>query len=158
MITNGIASVVVASALMSAPIQPVEDLNQILCLSEAIYFEARGEDMIGKALVGLVIKNRVEDDRYPDTYCEVVNQRLQFSYRNDGQPTLSLPNKRVPDARALGDSVQMAIDITNNKIGDFTEGSLHYFAQDVVLPEWAHYGQVVVTYGGHTFINNMRNR
>lgn len=158
MITNSIANIVVATALINAPIQPMEDLNEVLCMAEAIYFESRGETRIGKTIVGLVIKNRVEDHRYPNTYCEVIKQRWQFSYNNDGQPVVNLPNKRVPDAEALKDSVQLAIDISNGHIADFTNGSLHYFAQDVVLPQWASYGEIELVYGNHTVVNNIRNK
>ena len=158
MITNGIASVVVASALMSAPIQPVEDLNQILCLSEAIYFEARGEDMIGQAAVGLVIMNRVKSNRYPDTICEVVKQPLQFSYRNDTLPTITLDSFDSDDARALEYIVKLSIDITNKHVIDFTDNSKWYYSHEIVNPRWASYGQVVMVHQGHTFINNMRNR
>ena len=44
----------------------------IMCLAENIYFEARAESFSGKAAVGNVTKNRVLDDRWDNTYCEVV--------------------------------------------------------------------------------------
>ena len=45
-----------------------------MCLAENIYFEARAESYSGKAAVGNVTRNRVEDSRWPATYCEVVMQ------------------------------------------------------------------------------------
>lgn len=51
-----------------------EKIKQITCLAENIYFEARAEAEAGKAAVGNVVKNRIEDSRWPSTYCEVILQ------------------------------------------------------------------------------------
>ena len=48
--------------------------NEVVCLAENIYFEARAESYSGKAAVGNVTRNRVLDTRWPGTYCEVVQQ------------------------------------------------------------------------------------
>jgi len=48
--------------------------NEVVCLAENIYFEARAESYSGKAAVGNVTRNRVLDSRWPATYCEVVQQ------------------------------------------------------------------------------------
>ena len=53
---------------------PNSSHQQIVCLAENIYFEARAEAEAGKAAVGNVVKNRIEDSRWPSTYCEVVLQ------------------------------------------------------------------------------------
>lgn len=57
----------------------IED-SQFDCLTEAIYHESRSEPFKGQLYVGYVIKNRVESDRWPDSYCEVINEPYQFSY------------------------------------------------------------------------------
>ena len=44
------------------------------CLADALYFEARGESVAGQLAVGLVIFNRVEHPKYPDTVCGVTRQ------------------------------------------------------------------------------------
>ena len=60
------------------------------CLTEALYFEARGESLVGQVAVAEVILNRVDSRRYPNTVCSVVRQGegngrgCQFSYRCDG--------------------------------------------------------------------------
>jgi len=48
--------------------------NEVVCLAENIYFEARAESYSGKAAVGNVTRNRVLDSRWPSTYCAVVQQ------------------------------------------------------------------------------------
>ena len=75
-------------------------MSAIACLATAIYFEARGEPMVGQVAVAQVIVNRVYDERFPDTVCDVVKQgeyytwnksipikhRCQFSFWCDGKP------------------------------------------------------------------------
>jgi spore germination cell wall hydrolase CwlJ-like protein len=59
------------------------------CLTEALYFEARGESLQGQIAVAEVILNRVDSPLYPRTVCGVVKQRgsggCQFSYICDGR-------------------------------------------------------------------------
>lgn len=56
--------------------------DAVTCLAKTIYWEARGEPIAGKIGVAGVVLNRVKNDKFPDTICEVVQQRkpkLQFS-------------------------------------------------------------------------------
>src|SRR6202021_1565918 len=59
------------------------------CLTEAIYFEARGEAVRGQIAVAQVVMNRVFSGRYPDTVCGVVYQNkyhhmaCQFTFACD---------------------------------------------------------------------------
>ncbi len=51
------------------------------CLTEALYFEARGETVRGMFAVAEVILNRVDDPRYPSSVCAVVNQGTGKKFR-----------------------------------------------------------------------------
>ena len=61
------------------------------CLSEALYFEARGESVKGMFAVAEVILNRVDRASFPNTPCAVINQgtgrkfACQFTYTCDGR-------------------------------------------------------------------------
>jgi N-acetylmuramoyl-L-alanine amidase len=55
-------------------------VESILCLAEALYFEARSEPLDAQLLVAEVIYNRVESEEFPNTICEVVYQKNQFSW------------------------------------------------------------------------------
>ena len=44
----------------------------VMCLSLNIYYEARNQPLRGQMAVAEVVLNRVADDRFPDTICEVV--------------------------------------------------------------------------------------
>ena len=69
---------------------PNTDHQQIVCLAENIYFEARAESMEGKAAVANVTRNRVEDKRWPGTYCEVVQQGpVRESWKTKKNPDLA---------------------------------------------------------------------
>ena len=67
------------------PFSQVLDEKQIKCLTDNIYFEARGEKDIGKKAVALVTLNRLKEPEYPDTICGTVYHRTskyhcQFSW------------------------------------------------------------------------------
>jgi hypothetical protein len=66
--------------------------TDLQCLTEAVYFEARGEEKAGQQAVAQVVLNRVRHPAFPKTICGVVHQRTasscQFSFacsvRQDG--------------------------------------------------------------------------
>lgn len=58
----------------------LKEQKQINCIATAVYFEARGSSPEGQAAVGQVIRNRVESEKFPTTYCGVVYQKGQFSW------------------------------------------------------------------------------
>jgi len=48
--------------------------QEMICLAENIYFEARAEGVEGKAAVANVTRNRVHSQDFPNTFCDVVYQ------------------------------------------------------------------------------------
>ena len=54
-------------------------MASIICVALAVYFESRGEPLAGQYAVASVVWNRVNDDRWPSTACEVVFQEKQFA-------------------------------------------------------------------------------
>jgi spore germination cell wall hydrolase CwlJ-like protein len=60
------------------------------CLAEAVYFESRGEQVLGQIAVAQVVLNRAFSGRYPSTVCGVVYQNshrhlaCQFTFACDG--------------------------------------------------------------------------
>ena len=61
-------------------------IDPITCLAAAIYFESRGEIQKNQLRVAQTVLNRVESERYPDSICEVVKQKHQFSLYCDCKP------------------------------------------------------------------------
>ena len=69
-------------------------IKETQCISEAIFHEARGEPIEGQLAVLSVIQNRKNSSKYPDTFCGVIKQNRQFSYRNGkGQGLIKTPYK-----------------------------------------------------------------
>ena len=118
------------------------------CLTENIYFEARGQGQAGWLAVAQVTQNRVDDRRFPNTICEVVKQGLtyasgdpirnkcQFSWYCDGKSD-NPKNMKVYDS--IYELVNYIYDVQSNpeyQILDITDGATHYHA-DYVRPSWA---------------------
>lgn len=61
----------------------------LACLTQAVYYEARGESLQGQAAVAQVVLNRTRHPDFPTSVCGVVFQGLaqgscQFSFACDG--------------------------------------------------------------------------
>lgn len=55
-------------------------MTSLLCLATVLYLEARGEGVEGMNVVADVVLERVEDPRWPDDVCSVVQQPRQFAW------------------------------------------------------------------------------
>lgn len=110
-----------------------------------IWREARGESRRGKLLVASVIRNRVDDRRWPDTYAGVVTQPLQFSCFNAGDPNAVLfPKAGDP---AWEDSVDAATTV----MGDGVLTTANHYCTTGVKPKWADLSKATETEGHHIF-------
>ena len=131
---------VVALGLLWASIGPARAMpdlrDEIECLALNIYFEARGEPKTGKLAVGHVVLNRVSDERFPTSVCDVVRQggekrrhRCQFSWWCDGR------SDEPEDYDAWKASQALARDVFWGFANDPTSGALWYHAT-YVKPIW----------------------
>ena len=124
--------------------------NDWKCLSEALYFEARGESVAGQFAVAEVIMNRVKSARYPGTVCGVINQgtgRLfacQFTYTCDGKAEI------IGDPRAYAQVGKVARLTLDGKVQNLTEGATHYHTK-AVNPSWARVYPRTAVIGYHLF-------
>jgi spore germination cell wall hydrolase CwlJ-like protein len=120
------------------------------CLTEALYFEARGETVQGIFGVAEVILNRADDPRYPSSVCGVVNQgtgeryRCQFTYTCDGRPEV-MNEKRARDL--VGKVAKIMLDGAPRKL---TGGATHYHTKSV-KPRWSRVYPRTATIGYHHF-------
>ena len=118
--------------------------QDIECLAEAVYFEARGENLDGRKSVANVVMNRVESKHFPDNVCDVVNQPYQFSYK--------LGSYVVNDVRAWDAAVKVATMVYNRDY-DRTEGALYYYNPEKVrkTPSWVADEHFIKAVGKHHF-------
>lgn len=134
-----------------------------ICLAKNIYYEARSSNLADRAAVADVVLNRVNDTRYPNTICEVVQQgqqkpswknpdqmvmvrnKCQFSWYCDGKADDPQDEDAWADAQMLAYAI-----IEENKYRGISEGSTHYHAT-YVSPRWAKHFQLVGRIGAHIF-------
>ncbi|MGR3292342.1 MAG: cell wall hydrolase [Paracoccaceae bacterium] len=123
---------------------------QWYCLSEALYFEARGESVKGQFAVAEVIMNRVDSGSYPSTICGVVNQgtgqkyRCQFTYTCDGF------SEHIDEQDAWSRVAKVARIMLDGKTRGLTDGATHYHTKSVT-PRWARVFPRTATIGSHHF-------
>lgn len=134
--------------LLAAP--AAEGGQEWACLTEALYFEARGEPLIGQLAVAEVILNRVDSRKYPNSICGVISQgearrnACQFSFRCDGQPELF--NEKVA-YDLVGKVARMMLDGRDRPL---TLGATHYHTT-AVEPGWSHRLTPTTQIGKHLF-------
>ncbi len=120
-------------------------------MAKAIYFEARGEPVLGQAAVAQVVLNRANSGRYPRTICGVVYQnyrwrnRCQFSFACDGKPDVPKEAKAWERARQLA---SMALKGAGSV---WMVGGATLYHADYVSPAWAPKVLQVSTIGQHIF-------
>lgn len=130
--------------------------QDVFCLAQNIYHEARGEPMAGKLAVGHVVLNRMADKRFPRLACSVVKQggekrryRCQFSWWCDGR------SDRARNEVAWQESLVIASLVRAGITADPTGGSLWYHATRV-RPVWAQQLTRYVKIGRHIFYTDPR--
>jgi Cell Wall Hydrolase len=120
------------------------------CLSEGIYFEARGESREGQIAVGEVILNRVRSSAYPNTICGVVYQGshrttgCQFTFTCDG--SLARQPRGRPWRQARDIAGELMAGVHNTVTGNAT----HYHTT-AVWPRWAPRLIETTRIGAHIF-------
>lgn len=132
--------------------------GELNCLAKNIYFEARNEPDLGKIAVSNVVMNRVNDYRYPETVCKVVQQggkvrlhKCQFSWYCDGL------NNEPRRGRAWREANALAFLVYFGFVKDQTDGALWYHA-DYVSPRWRKALVEGPKYGLHIFYSSKESQ
>ncbi|MFB9354431.1 cell wall hydrolase [Sneathiella chinensis] len=124
--------------------------QQELCLAQAVYFEARGEPLIGQVAIVEVVLNRMANPRYPNKACEVVFQnkhlknRCQFSFACDGK------SDRPKDLYAWEKSLKVVALVLDGERSGVAKNATHYHAS-YVSPFWREHFNKVGEIGRHIF-------
>ena len=112
----------------------------LVCLALNIYHEARGEPIKGQYAVALVTVNRAKFNNRD--ICKVVYRPNQFSW------TIYKPS--VTDPKSYKLAKQVAKDVLEGKVSDFTNASTYYHA-DYVKPVWSKKFRRTIKIGRHQF-------
>jgi len=130
--------------------------TQWKCLSEALYFEARGESVKGQFAVAEVILNRVDSPSFPNSVCSVVRQgtgngrfNCQFTYNCDGKAEV-MSNRAA--YREVGKVARIMLDGAPRTL---TKGATYYHSIRV-RPAWARKFTQTAMIGVHKFYRDNR--
>lgn len=157
LLRSKIAILILATLTACAQITPMEATlsssgytsNDLDCLAEALYFEARGTTYEGERAVGEVVLNRADDARFPATVCGVIDQRYngscQFSYRCD-----AIPNDQFHEPAELAEMRRIALELLINREEDITNGALFFHAASM-RPGWFNTLSKRGQFGGNIF-------
>ncbi|MFT3997979.1 MAG: cell wall hydrolase [Asticcacaulis sp.] len=137
-----------------APAQPFALRNRstsdIDCLTQAVYYEARGETDAGQRAVAQVILNRVRHPAYPKTICNVVYQGAmrgvgcQFSFTCNGVMSNRVENWAWKRARSVAE------DALDGYVMKAVGSSTHFHVLNI-SPDWSGRMLRTATIGNHAF-------
>lgn len=149
-VTDGTPRTVVRNLVNRSSYQTY--LRERNCLATAVYFEARGESMVGQKAVAEVVVARTRVPGRPRTICGVVYEGshrktgCQFSFTCDGVAD------KVRDRHAWRQAMRIAANVmrTGGKVNPVAGGATFYHA-DYVNPPWASRMIKVAEIGTHIF-------
>ena len=137
------------------PIRPfsfrgaLDQSRDLQCLTQAVYYEDRGDTPAGMQAVAQVVLNRVRHRAFPKTICGVVFQRTamggcQFSFACDGSTSRPVDmaawrRSQAVAAKAMDGGVMASV------------GNATYFHAAAVNPDWSHYLVRIGQVGAHIF-------
>jgi hypothetical protein len=126
-----------------------DERRALLCLTQAVYYEAGFEPIEGRRAVAQVVLNRMRHPAFPKSICGVVYQgagsgTCQFTFVCDG----ALYRRPAADAWREAEKVARAAlsGYVERSVGEAT----HYHA-DYVAPRWAPLLAKVAAIGQHIF-------
>jgi spore germination cell wall hydrolase CwlJ-like protein len=144
-------------------IKPV-NAKHLKCLAQGIYYEARGESMLGQVAVARVIMNRVLHG-FGSNPCSVVYQATvktneegeqvkmcQFSWAcDDDRKPLNENSPRYRRALDIANKV-----LTEDKWSDLLPNNTLFFHNLTVAPRWVY--KKVTTIGNHVFYSRGKEK
>jgi spore germination cell wall hydrolase CwlJ-like protein len=135
-------------------------LQEHKCLSEVMYYEARGEGEEGQKAVAEVVFHRMNTGNYGHSICAVVYEGVgtgtcQFSFACDGARDARHEPGPWREAQALAARIMVGEEHLENA----TFGAVN-FHTTAVQPEWSDSGHYVKTVqiGNHVFYRRGRAR
>lgn len=111
-----------------------EDLK---CLADNIYHEAKGESLRGKQAVAQITLNRTKSDGFPSDICNVVYERSYTKKKRLCQFSWTCQhNMQVIQDEHYEDSINIAYAVLNNDVRNEKLNNALYFHADYVNPKW----------------------
>jgi spore germination cell wall hydrolase CwlJ-like protein len=140
-----------ASRFRFASIGALDGARDLDCLTQAVYYESRGESPRGQAAVAQVVLNRVRHPAFPKTICAVVFQGAglgkadcQFSFVCDGSM------RQTRDEEAWDKAQHIAARALSGAVIAEIGNATHFHATRLG-PQWGDGLIKVATVGLHVF-------
>ena len=140
-------------------LSPYAYTSEINCLAKNIFWEAQDQSVSGMLAVADVTLNRVNDPRWPNTICAVVEQRkwigkrliCQFSWFCDGKSD----SPKVGASQAFNLCYMLAELRLRNSDMSILPNDVYWYHNDSVRPYWASAYSPYATIGDHTFYSDI---
>lgn len=140
------ATVCIAFSISTAAVAGgCDEHKELQALALNIYHEARGETEEGMRMVGEVTINRVASSLYPDTICDVVYQKGQFSWVSTKK------NKTPQETEEWEKSLEIAEKLLDENVVSYGHLATHFVNLNAEKPGWTKKFDKVETIGDHTF-------
>jgi N-acetylmuramoyl-L-alanine amidase len=127
--------------------------DELQCLAENIYFEARGEPLAGQYAVAEVTLNRTRARNFPHTVCKVVHETHWDPSRRRYVADFSwveLGAQSPEDGPAWRQAIAVASAAYDDLHEPVVPGALFYHATNV-RPGWSRDRRPIGTIGNHIF-------
>ena len=127
--------------------------DELQCLAENVYFEARGEPLNGQYAVAEVTLNRTRALHFPHTICQVVHESRWDPSRRRYVADFSwteLGSLMPEDGPAWQQAMEVASNVYDDLRDPLVPGALFYHATNV-RPRWAKSRKAIATIGNHIF-------
>ena len=148
------------------------DLNELTCMSVAVYKEGADQGLMGGRAIAHVVTNRINNPKRPNTPCKVLHQgyvegkkyNCQFTYMCDGKPEtiyLNIYNEKTkkyewvkPNVDAFKIAIQESIFALFGLTADPTHGAEYYFNPVLAAPEWMERFIITTKILDHVFLKD----
>lgn len=128
---------------------PCSEHKEATCLAKAIYWESRGEHLIGKLAVASVVRYRQSSKDFPDSICGVVYQINKVTKKPEFSSNI-IRNIRITELEQWGRDSQLAHDIISGKFKYELAFKTRFFHSTKINPNWKN-KTLVATIGGNKF-------
>lgn len=125
-------------------------MSASVCLALNVYFEARGENIDGQLAVAEVTLNRVADKSFPNNVCDVVWDKGQFSWTNDGK------SDRPREAQAWATAKAIAEHTLKQQENELLQDDVLFYHATYCNPYWSKDFYLTGRIGSHLFYSRSK--
>jgi N-acetylmuramoyl-L-alanine amidase len=125
---------------------------ELRCLAQNVYYESRGEPLVGQYAVAEVTMNRVASPRFPGSVCEVVHERRldRLRGRYVGAFSWTELELRPPAGPAWRRAQEVAVTVLDRRHEPVVPDAVYYHAVSIT-PRWAKQKTLLIRIGDHVF-------